>query len=105
MQAVLLFGSETWTLSPASLKSLEGFHIRAACCMVGMQPTWNPDGTWKYPSSKDDVLKAEDLKTIGHYIGVCRERETIARFIVDQPLFALCLDGGRRRGSTHCTFW
>ncbi len=30
VQAVLLFGSETWKLSPASLKSLEGFHIRAA---------------------------------------------------------------------------
>jgi hypothetical protein len=30
VQAVLLFGSETWKLSPASLKSLEGFHFRAA---------------------------------------------------------------------------
>jgi hypothetical protein len=30
VQAVLLFGSEMWKLSPLSLKSLEGFHIRAA---------------------------------------------------------------------------
>jgi hypothetical protein len=36
VQAVLLFGSETWKLSPLSLKSLEGFHLRAACCMAGM---------------------------------------------------------------------
>ncbi len=70
--------------------------------MAGMQPTWDPDGTWTYPSSKD-VLKAVELKTIDHYIEVCRE--TIARFIVNQPLFALCRDGGRKRGSTHCTFW
>ncbi len=102
VQAVLLVGSELWKLSPLSLNSLEGFHLRAACCMVGMQPTQNPKGTWTYHSSKD-VLKVVGLKMINHNIGVCRE--TIARFIVDQPLFALCRDGGRRRGSTHHTFW
>jgi hypothetical protein len=102
VQAVLLFGSETWKLSPVSLKSLEGFHLRAARHMAGMQPTRNPDRTWTYPSLKD-VLKAVGLKMIAHYIGVCQE--TIARFIVDRPLFALCRDGGRRRGSKRCTFW
>jgi hypothetical protein len=45
VQAVLLFGSEMWKLSPLSLKSLEGFHIWAARCMAGKMPTWNPDGT------------------------------------------------------------
>ena len=99
---MLLFGSETWKLSPASLKSLEGFHIRAARHMAGMQPTRNPNRTWKYRSSKD-VLKAVGLETIDHYIGV--RRKTIARFIVDRPLFALCRDGERKRGSTRCTFW
>ena len=28
-QAVLLFGSETWNVSPVMLARLEGFHIRA----------------------------------------------------------------------------
>ncbi len=102
VQAVLLFGSETWKLSPLSLKSLEGFHIRAVHRMAGKMPTKNPDGTWKYSSSRD-VLKAVRLQTIGHYIGVCWE--TIARFIVDRPLFALCWDGERKRGSARCTFW
>jgi hypothetical protein len=102
VQAVLLFGSETWKLSPSSLKSLEGFHIWAACCMAGKMPTRNPDGTWTYPRLRD-VLKVVGLWTIGHYIGV--HWETIARFIVDQPLFALCQDGERKRGSVRCTFW
>ncbi len=102
VQAVLLFGSEMWKLSPLSLKSLEGFHIWAAHCMAGKMPTRNPDGTWTYPSLRD-VLKAVGLWTINHYIGVCQE--TIARFIVDQPLFALCWDGERKRGSVRCTFW
>ena len=58
--------------------------------------------TWKYPSSKD-VLKAVGLETVDHYIGV--RRKTIARFIVDRPLFALCRDEERKRGSTRHTFW
>jgi hypothetical protein len=80
VQAVLLFGSETWKLSPLSLKSLEGFHVWAARCMAGKMPTKNPDGTWTYPCSRD-VLKAVGLQTIDHYIGA--RWETITRFIVE----------------------
>jgi hypothetical protein len=82
VQAVLLCGSETWKLSPLSLKRLEGFHLRAARCMAGMQPKRNLDGTWTYPNLKK-VLKAMGLGTIDHYIGVCRE--TIAGFIMGWP--------------------
>jgi hypothetical protein len=80
IQAVLLFGSELWKLSPLSLKSLEGFRTQAAHRMAGKMPTRNLDGTWTYPSLKD-VLKAIGLRMINHYIGVFWK--TIARFIVD----------------------
>jgi hypothetical protein len=70
--------------------------------MAGMQPTLNPDGMWTYPNSTE-VLKMEGLKSIDHYIGVCIV--TITRFIVDQPLFALCPEGERRRGSACCIYW
>ncbi len=70
--------------------------------MAGMQPAQNPDGMWTYSNLKE-VLKTVGLKTIDHYIGLCIE--TIARFIVNQPLFALCREGGRRRGLARCTFW
>ncbi len=45
--------------------------------MAGMQPTWNPDGMWTYPSSQD-VLKAVGLETVDHDNGVRRET-TVAR--------------------------
>ncbi len=51
MQSILLFGSETWNLSPVSLKCLEGFHLRAAWRMAGKRPKKLPDGTWTYPNS------------------------------------------------------
>jgi hypothetical protein len=96
IQAVLLFGSEPWMLSPLSLTCLEGFHVWAEHHIVSKIPTRNLDGMWRYPSSKD-VLKVVGLRTINHYIGVCWE--TITRFIRDQPLRALCRDGERKRGS------
>jgi hypothetical protein len=70
--------------------------------MTGMQPKQNLDGMWTYPNSKEK-LKAVGLGMIDHYIGF--RRETIARFIVDWPLFALCQVGERMRGSMRCTFW
>ncbi len=30
VQAILLYGSETWVISPQAMAQLEGFHIRAA---------------------------------------------------------------------------
>ena len=45
VQAVLLFGSETWNLSPLAMKCLEGFHICEAWCMSGKMPRINSDGS------------------------------------------------------------
>ena len=80
VQAVLLYGSETWNLSPSSQKRLEGFHIRAAWRMSGLRPEKKPDGSWTYPRSAD-VLEACGLYTIAHYMDV--RRQTVANFIVN----------------------
>ncbi len=69
VQAVLLYGSETWSLSPSSVKRLEGFRIRATWQMTGNRPKRNVDGSWTYPCSAD-VLNAASLKTITHYMEV-----------------------------------
>jgi hypothetical protein len=50
VQLILLFGSETWNLSPSSLKLLKGFHIRATWRMTGKRPVKLRDGTWTYPN-------------------------------------------------------
>ena len=49
VQAVLLFGSETWVWTPRLKKSLEGFHHQAAWWMAGMGPKLHQDGTWVDP--------------------------------------------------------
>ena len=78
VQAVLLFGSETWNITASMLSSLEGFHVRAARRMTGMMPEQNPSGDWMYPAS-GEVLEAAGLFTIDNYVKVCRN--TILRFV------------------------
>jgi hypothetical protein len=102
VQSILLFGSETWNLSPLGLKLLEGFHIKAAWRMAGKRPMKLPDGTWTYPNSAQ-VLKDVGLKTVAHYIAV--RWQHIANYIVNKPIFVTCVDGGRRQGSSNRHFW
>ena len=53
VQSVLLYGSETWVLSPAVLARLEGFHIHAAYRMAKEHvPRQGPNQQWVYPSSE-----------------------------------------------------
>jgi hypothetical protein len=80
VQAVLLYGSEMWNLSPTSVKQLEGFHICAVWRMSSLRPEKKPDGSWLYPCSKN-VLEAASLHTIAHYMDV--RRQIVANFIVN----------------------
>ncbi len=102
IQAVLLFGSETWNLAPSGLACLEGFHLWAAWRMSGRGLKKLPHGTWRYPNL-EAVLQEVGLQTIRHYIGV--RWQHIANFIVNQPIFQLCLEGVWKHGSAPHQFW
>ncbi len=102
VQAVLLYGSETWSLSPSSMKRLEGFHICAAWRMSGKRPERNVDGSWMYPRSKE-VLEAVGMKSIANFVDV--QRQTGTNFIVNRPIHELCAGAVRKRGSPVRPFW
>jgi hypothetical protein len=80
VMSVLLFGSETWSLAPGTLKRLDNFHHRAAWRMAGMRPLHDGKGNWTYPSSTR-ALKKLGMYTIEHYIGV--RQQTISPYIVN----------------------
>jgi hypothetical protein len=80
VQTMLLYRSETWSLSLLSMKHLEGFQIWAAWQMLGKRPEQNEDGSWTYQCS-EDVFKATGLKLIAHYVDVWQQ--TVANFIVN----------------------
>jgi hypothetical protein len=52
VQSVLLYWSETWTVTPQMLATLDGFHHQIARKIANQQPIRHPDNTWTYPSIK-----------------------------------------------------
>ena len=103
VQSVLLYGSETWVLSPAVMARLEGFHIRAAYRMAKRHvPRRGTNHQWVYPSS-EAVLEECGMHTIQHYIDV--RRETITKYVVGRSIFAECQGADQRRGSVPQRWW
>jgi len=103
VQAVLLYGSETWVLSPTALARLEGFHIRAAYRMAKRnRPRRGPGNQWVYPKS-EDVLEECGMHTIGEYIDV--RRQTIAMYVATRPILDDCKQGERKRGAIPHRWW
>jgi hypothetical protein len=58
VQSVLLFGSETWVITPDMLLTLEGFHNTVARRISGMMPSKTPNGEWHYPPLAQALQKA-----------------------------------------------
>ena len=48
-QAVLLFGEETWVLTPRMERALDSFQHRVARRITGKQARRRTDGSWEYP--------------------------------------------------------
>jgi hypothetical protein len=87
VQAVLLYGSETWVLSEYYLRQLRSFHNRVARCLTDRHIHPNPDGIWTYPPTTE-ILKSAGLETIDDYIK--RRRDTVRNFVIARPLYEEC---------------
>ena len=70
VQAMILFGYDTWVLTPRLYKSLKVFHLRAERRMAVMVPKLQRYGTWVYPPIGVDLAMVV-LEDIGVYIS-CR---------------------------------
>ena len=66
VQAILLYGNETWNLTPALSGLLEGFYVCAARRMTG-PISHKVSGNWECPES-GEVMAAAGLHTIKNYI-------------------------------------
>ncbi len=103
VQAVLLYGSETWNLTKTVLARLEGFHVRAAYCMVQVhRPKWVARNQWEYPKTSD-VLEECGMATMQHYIQ--KRRATIAICIEDWPILEAYRQGERKHGLHPRQWW
>jgi hypothetical protein len=67
IQAILLYGSETWSVTPPMLTKLENFHRRCARHITGQHIRPREDGTWEYPHTKE-IFEQTGLESMESYI-------------------------------------
>ena len=89
---MLLFGAETWVVSPRMEWALNSFIHGAARRITGRQPRRGWDGKWFYPSLEGAMKEAgfTDVRT-----SINRRQNTVAQYITARPLLDLC------EGTTH----
>lgn len=103
VQAVLLYGAETWAVSPAMLKALEGFHHRVARQLTGKVGRYLPrEDRWYYPPI-EEALEEAGLFPIKVYID--RRQNTLVDHVATRPLLGLCLDCDKLDGSSRAQLW
>ena len=96
VQQVLLFGAETWVVSPMMERALSAFIHGAARRLTGRQPRNGRDGKWHYLSLEGDMKEAGlvDLRT-----SINRRHNTFAQYIATRPLLDLCKGAKKREGA------
>ena len=78
VQAVLLYGADSWAVSNRDLNKLQSFHRRALRYMSGSHIKKNVDGSWHYPDH-ETLLQKCNLCSIEVYLE--RRRNTLWRFL------------------------
>ena len=102
VQAVILFESDMWVVTPHMEKALKGFHHRAVWWMTSMGPKNKLDGAGVYPPVGATMVTV-GLDEIGVYI-YCLQN-TVAQYIATCPIMESCLAAERRTGKRISWIW
>ena len=87
LQAILLYGSESWVISEFKLKQLRSFHHRVARYITGRHIKQRPDGTYDCPPTAE-VLEMAGLYPLETYIE--RRKQTIWQTVRTRPILERC---------------
>ena len=93
VQQVLLFGAETWVVTPNMERALSGVLHGAARRLTGRQAWREKDRDWHYPSLEGAMKEAglTDIRT-----SILKRQNTVAQYIATRPLLDL-REGARAR--------
>ena len=78
VQAILLYGAESWVLTNRLIQKLNSFHLRAVRHMTGEHIRKQQGGTWEYPDHST-LLKKCELEPIMAYVE--RRRTTLWTYL------------------------
>ena len=96
VQAVLMYGSDTWVMKLRIGRVLGRFQHRVACKITGQKHWRGRDGRWVYPPLAEDMDEV-GLQEVDTYFS--RSQNIASQFIVTRPIMYLCLAAERRPGS------
>ena len=102
MQQVLMFGAETWVVSPMMERALSAFIHGAERRLPGRQPRRGRDGKWHYPSL-EGAMEEAGLTEIRTSIQI--RQNTFAQYIATRPLLDLCEGVIQREGARVALRW
>jgi len=102
IQAMLLYGAETWMLTQPLLPLLRSFHHRCARYLARMANTQLADGTWVVPSS-ETALAAAGLHSIKTYI--TRRTATYLPFICTWAILLECQTSSTTQAAANHPVW
>ena len=102
-QAVLIFGAETWVLTPQMEKALDSFQSRVARKITGRQLWQRKDWSWEY-LPLTGVLSEAGM--VGMRTSITRRQNTVAQYIATRPILDLCEQATRRpRARLYWRWW
>ena len=101
-QTVLLFGSETWILTPRMEKALDSFHSRFAKNITRIQPRQRKYGSWIY-LPKAGLMKETEMVVI--HASITRRQNTVAQSIVTRLILDLCEQDTQQLGTQVSWWW
>ena len=96
-QAVLLFGAETWVLTPMIERNLSSFQHKITRQLTGRQPRRQGGGSWENPSLEESMVES-GFKGIRKYF--TWRQNTVARYILTRPILDLCERSSQRPGES-----
>ena len=102
VQAVLLYGSESWVLTQKMWKAVESFHSSCARYIVGEHIRQRPDGEWILPPTAR-ILEKCKLRTVREYIA--RRKETVSDFMKSRPIYETCIKSTPSAGNVNQKVW
>ena len=79
VQAVLIFGVETWVVTPRTDRVLGGFHDQVEQWLTGRLPRIRQDRKLEYTSTAEAGREDVGFEAMGEYIR--RRQNTVAQFI------------------------
>ena len=101
VQAVLIFGAETWVVTPCMGKDLGGFHTQVARRLTGGLPRKTPERRWRY-TLEATAREEAGLLTMEDYIR--RRQNTVTQYISTRSLVDLC-EGSERDSGARVGMW